>query len=172
MWQTRRLTVAGDGFKFSVSPPDGWSVRTGNPPRFKYQAILMVWPRARGVAVPLVTVDAKIKTGKSMQDELSVILGNYTKKHKDASIGDLKITHSEYGVAGKTIGMTGKYHEYIVFLDPGKGFHYWIVARMMSMEKPAGESGIKAFQEIVESISYQGDIPLPVTSTVTGGSAK
>jgi len=133
-WTTDKLTVAGDGFKFAVSPPDNWSARTGNPPRFKYQAVLMVWPRPRGVAVPLVTVDAKIKTARTPEKELDEILKNYSKTRPETSISDLKIKHGDYSCVGKSVGITGKFHQYLVFLDPGKEYHYWIVASMRVMQ--------------------------------------
>lgn len=167
-WQTKSLTIWGDGFKFSVSPPVRWSARSGNPPRFVNQANLMVWPRPRGVAAPLVTVDAAMKTGKTLQDEMKGILAHYMKTRQEAKIEDLKFRHDKYAVAGKSVSIAGRYHEYIVFLDPGKEYRYWLVAKMKSMPKAANGTEMNSFSEIIKSITYIGDIPLPTTTTNTG----
>jgi len=171
-WTTDKLTVAGDGFRFSVSPPERWSVRLGNPPRNRYQAVLMIWPRSTGAAVPLVTVDAKTKTRGTPAQELDEVLKNYMKRHRDVEVKEIKITHGQYTVAAKSTGIAGKFHEYLVFIDPGKEYHHLVVAAMRSMGTPAADRDLKAFQEIVESITYLGDLSLPETRSVTGEGGK
>jgi hypothetical protein len=152
-----RLIVYGNGFMFGVKEPDGWHGDTEGAARF--QANILFYPagRALGRDDPLIRVGIYDKKDENTAADLEADMTSYRKAHPDVRFEDLDAPHPQYATYPKLFAAQGRFYEYVVYVNPGKGFQYLFSVALSTGKRPATEAELEAFRTVTGSLLAMGE---------------
>jgi len=147
------LMVYGDNFMFSVKEPDGWTGDIDNAA--KYDANIIFYKSKSDVEQggALVQVYNFKKQDEKTEDDLKYDVKHYEKKYSNLKQQDLVVTHQDYKCYAKLVYVKDQFYQYIVYVNPGAKYKSGISVAMNISKRAATADELKAFTEIIASLT-------------------
>lgn len=151
-----QLLVFGQGFTFGVKEPAGWQGDTERAAKYKVNVLFFPKGQGRKSLDGAIRVGIYKKSDENAAADLKVDMDNYLREYAGVRFEDFNASHAFYAVFSKVFVVEGRFHEYVVYLNPGRGFWYLFSVALNTGKRPANESELSALREVVSSLSAMG----------------
>ena len=149
----KRLTLNGEGWRFSVREPDDW---TGDWQKLarSYHSNIIFTRNGQDDRAINIRVRVNDKRDEDTQADLDYDAADYQTKYKDLKTEALALKHPEYATFGRLFYVPDRFYEYVVYLNPGSSSKYMYSVAMSKPKVPATPEEMKAFEGVVQSMRY------------------
>lgn len=147
------LMVYGDDFMFSVKEPDGWIGDIDNAKQYYSNIIFYKSKEDLDKGGALIQVYNFHKQDEKTEKDLEYDIKSYKDKYKNLKQQDLVVGHKEYKCYSKTVYVENDFYQYTVYVNTGTKYKSGISVSMNISRKPATEYELKAFKEIIASLT-------------------
>jgi hypothetical protein len=147
------LIVYGDDFIFSVKEPDGWTGDIDNAKQYYSNIIFYKSKEDLDKGGALIQVYNFSKQDEKTNKDLEYDVKGYKDKYKELKQKDLLVTHKEYKCYSKTVYVENDFYQYTVYVNPGTKYKSGLSVSMNLSKRPATDDELKAFKEIVASLT-------------------
>lgn len=151
--QMSSLLVYGDGFKFAVKEPVGWKGDIDNAEKYYSNIIFYKSKEDIDNGGALIQVYIFNKQDEKTQKDLDYDINGYKDKYKNLKQQDLSTSHKEYKCYSKIVYVENDFYQYTVYVNPGVKYKNGLSVAMNISKKPATEEELKAFREIIASLT-------------------
>jgi hypothetical protein len=148
------LLVYGKDFMFGVTEPDGWVGDTSDRATHR-QVNIVFFPK--GKASKSKNVDIRIRVNSKVDEntieDLNADIAGYRKKFPKLMLEDLTVEHPKWKTYPKLLFVPDSFYEYVAYLNPGPESRLMFSVALSKTGSRASEAELKAFEEILESVS-------------------
>jgi len=146
------LMIYGDSYIFSVKEPNGWigDVKIAE----KYYSSILFYQNKKDIKKggTIIQVYNFKKKDEQTENDLIYDIDSYKKDYQNLIEKDLLVTHKDYKCFSKLIFLKDNFYQYIVYINPGPEYKSGISVSMNISKRPATESELSAFNEIISSL--------------------
>jgi hypothetical protein len=146
------LLLYGQGFMLGVKEPAGWKSDTTNAARLGGNVVF--YPAGDTLERPgaLITVRVNGKTDENTEGDLQADMDSYRQEYANVAFEDLVVTHPSYRTFPKLFFIEGRFFEYVVYVNPGKGVPFLLSVSMNKQKTRATKAEVEAFQDVVRTL--------------------
>jgi len=148
-----QLLVYGDGFRFSVKEPAGWSGDTENAVKFNANVVLHEAGRPQNSPTGLIRVSLNEKTDENIAEDMAADMHEYVEQNPKVRFKDLAIKHPSYKSLAKAFYESGEFYEYVAYVNPGPKSKFLFSISMNTGKAEASEKELTAFKSTLESLT-------------------
>lgn len=149
-----RLIVSGEGFAFGVKEPAGWKGDTAEGAA-KFQTNVAFYRENETLDRPTTVIRVGIshKEDENTAEDLAFDMKGYQEEYPGVQFEALEVSHPSYRVFSKEFTLPGKFHEYVVYLNPGPETPYIFSVAMSPYQRAASADELEVFRAIVGSLT-------------------
>jgi hypothetical protein len=149
------LLVYGQGYSFGMKKPLGWDADTGDVAQ-QYHANVVLLPQDTASRKQDVTIRVRVtpKVDENTEEDLKADMVGYKRKYRDVRFEDITIAHNEYKTFAKLFFVSGKFYEYVVYVNPGSSAPMVFSVALSKRGERANESELGAFTRTVQSLAF------------------
>ncbi|HVN93564.1 MAG TPA: hypothetical protein VMT38_07705 [Terracidiphilus sp.] len=149
------LLVYGNGFLFSAREPDGWYGDTDKIARYYNSNLIFIPddPKSRAAHVNI-RIRLNNKETKDPSEDMQTDMTGYKSKYPDVKFAELAVSHPQYKTCARLFYFENDFYEYVVYVDPGPEVKLNFSVAMSKESKPATPEELKAFQDILSSLTW------------------
>ena len=154
--QTRQgdaLIVYGDGWAFSVREPAGWHGDCRAAAQWHANIIFYRDAAAIAQGSGLIRVVIARKADENTANDLERDMAGYRRDYPGVQFLPLEVAHPRYAVFPKLFALPGAFYEYVTYLNPGPTNSYLFSVAYNSASSPASPAELRAYREVVASVS-------------------
>jgi hypothetical protein len=151
-----QLLVYGQGFMFGVREPDGWHGDTERAASLKVN--ILFYPEGHRGKPPegMIRVGIYDKKDENTAEDLRVDMDGHRRKTPGVRFEDFDAPHGLYASFPKLFFVEGDFHEYVAYVNPGKGFWYLFSVALSTGKRPASGEELDAFRAVTASLVAMG----------------
>ncbi len=152
--QTRKISVTSscDGFSFKFNQPGNWVLDSENSAQFLAHSAIYKSKINYDNGGPLIQIFAFKKQDENTIEDLNFDINSYIEKYSNLKQKNLSINHHIYKVFSKEVYVEEEFHQYIVYLNPGKGFEYGVSVTLNINKTELLNEDLEIFKNLVRSI--------------------
>jgi hypothetical protein len=153
------LIVYGDKWAFALAEPNGWHGDTEAARR--YHVNIVFFPEDPSSRAADVTIRVRVngKTDEDIAGDLAADMDEYRGKFPKVTFTELAVSHPRYQVVSKLMSVPGEFSEYVVYLNPGKGYPYVLSVAMSKAKVAASAEELVAFRKVLASLQFMRKAP-------------
>jgi len=148
-----QLLVHGDGFVFSVKEPVGWNGDTTNAEKFNANVVLHEAGMPENSYTGLIRVLLSEKTDENIAEDIAADTRQYRERYPKMQFKDFAINHPGYKSLAKVFYESGKFYEYVAYVNPGPKSKFLFSVSMNTGKTEAGEKELVAFRFTLRSLT-------------------
>lgn len=162
------LMVYGKDFMFGVIEPDGWTGDTSDRATGR-QVNIVFFPRDKASKSKNVNVRIRVnsKVDENTIEDLNADIAGYRKKFPKLMLEELPVEHPKWKTYSKLLFVPDSFYEYVAYLNPGPQSRLMFSVALSKTGARASEAELKAFEEILRSISLLSSPGFKVIKNMT-----
>jgi hypothetical protein len=148
------LPVSGDGFKYTIEVPEGWSADTTASSEL-YVNIALYETGVEEDPVygrTLIQVYTFKKENPTPKEDLKIDIDNLMQENKKLELEDFILSVGDFKCYNRLAFVKETLYQYLAYLDPGKKYSSAVSVSMNTGRKRASDSEMKALRRIVASV--------------------
>jgi len=147
-----RLLVYGKGFMFGVKEPAGWTGDTQNAGEIGANILFFKNGESFEHFKSFIYVKIMTKTDENIESDMEYDVKQYTKSFPKMKFKEIELANSGSRVVAKLFELKGKRHEYVAYINPGKGQPWMFSAGMNTGKDKATDAEFAAYRKVVSSL--------------------
>ncbi len=146
------VLVNTDSVKFRVGEPKGWMADVDNAGQFASNVVLYTSLDNVNAGGGMVQITATSKKDLDTAKELEAEIASYNENYPTVKQKDLVTSHKMYKCFSALLYVNGDFYRYITYVNPGDSFKKELIVILNVRKRPATETEIDAYKNIVESL--------------------
>lgn len=147
-----RITNSCDEFSFSFEKPNEWVLDSINTAQYLAHSAIYKSKKDYDNGGSLIQIFAFKKQDENTIEDLNYDINSYKEKYVNLKQKDLNINHTSYAIFSKEVYVNSEFHQYIVYLNPGKEFKFGVSVALNINNTELSNEDLEIFKNIVKSV--------------------
>ena len=147
-----RITNNCDEFSYSFEKPNNWVIDSTNTAQYLAHSAIYKSKKDYDNGGSLIQVFAFKKQDENTIEDLNFDINSYKERYVNLKQKDLKINHTSYVIFSKEVYVDSEFHQYIVYLNPGKEFKFGVSVALNINKTALSNTDLEIFKNLVKSV--------------------
>lgn len=152
--EKKRITNSYEGFSYNFEKPENWVVDSENANEYLAHTALYKSKNNFNNGGSLIQILAFNKQDENIIEDLNFDVNQYVLKYKNLKKRGLTVNHHLYKTFSKEVYVEGKFHQFIVYLNPGKQYKFGI-SIALNINKELNREDLDTFKELIKSLKVK-----------------
>lgn len=150
------LIIHGEGFAFTITEPEGWTVNINDAVRKRLNAYFVIDGYTYENTPGLIYIRVLEKQGLTVDQHLQADMEEFRQKDIGVTFEEFFPPDISYPFASKKYLIDDRYSDYLCYVDPGEKYNCYVIFVLSSDLKQCSEYN-DIYQEFLKSFSWITD---------------